>query len=138
VHVTHARIVIESVPKPARRIPSGIAFRDTSSVTKKLSLDLSQKLKGFLTLSPEEKLVVDTMKALKERVLDEFTIIPASFSEGTSTKLGVPDKEKVTSEANVILDGEYVQTDDEVVQGDEQVNDDEDEEMTNAEDADTG
>ncbi|GKG49837.1 hypothetical protein Tco_0518611, partial [Tanacetum coccineum] len=39
--------------------------------------------------------------------------------------------------------GEYVQdddgqTDDELVYGDEQVNDDEDEEMTNAEDADTG
>ncbi|GKD87802.1 hypothetical protein Tco_1358956, partial [Tanacetum coccineum] len=41
VHATHARIVTESVPKPARRRPSGIASRDTSSVTKKLSPDPS-------------------------------------------------------------------------------------------------
>ncbi|GJX18377.1 hypothetical protein Tco_0221054 [Tanacetum coccineum] len=66
VHATHARIVTEFIPEPARRRPSGIAFRDTSSVTKKLSPDLSQKLKGILTLTPKEKLAADTMKALKE------------------------------------------------------------------------
>nr|GEX42007.1 hypothetical protein [Tanacetum cinerariifolium] len=38
-------IVNESVPEPTRR-PSGIAFKDTSSVSKKKSPDSSQKLKG--------------------------------------------------------------------------------------------
>nr|GFB07869.1 hypothetical protein [Tanacetum cinerariifolium] len=54
-----------SDPKPARRRLSGIAFRDTSSVSKKMSLDPSQKLKGVQTLNPEEQLVVDTLQALK-------------------------------------------------------------------------
>ncbi|GKA07647.1 hypothetical protein Tco_0686871 [Tanacetum coccineum] len=133
------------------------------------------------------------------RVSDESTIIPATSSEGTGTKPGVPDEEKVTSKANVILDwgseqeSEYIkeddddekiewvdtdeeeeendddddksidlekiddeetddefihsekhiqevdeETDDEFVHGDEQMNADEDEEMSNAKDADTG
>ncbi|GKA18225.1 hypothetical protein Tco_0698062, partial [Tanacetum coccineum] len=37
-------------------------------------------------------------------VLDESTVIPATSSEGTGTKPRVPDEEKVTSEANVILE----------------------------------
>ncbi|GKC20535.1 hypothetical protein Tco_1022685, partial [Tanacetum coccineum] len=41
VHATHARIVTESVPEPTRGIPSGIAFRDTSQVSKKVSSDPS-------------------------------------------------------------------------------------------------
>ncbi|GKA21606.1 hypothetical protein Tco_0701595, partial [Tanacetum coccineum] len=41
VHATHARIVTESVPEPARRRPSCIAFRDTSSVSNKKSPDPS-------------------------------------------------------------------------------------------------
>ncbi|GKD95646.1 hypothetical protein Tco_1379543 [Tanacetum coccineum] len=44
VHATHARIVTESVLEPARRRPSGIAFRDTSGVSKKMSPYPSQKL----------------------------------------------------------------------------------------------
>ncbi|GJV07197.1 hypothetical protein Tco_1344853 [Tanacetum coccineum] len=40
VHDTHARIMTESVPEPARTIrQSSIAFRDTSSVSKKRRLD---------------------------------------------------------------------------------------------------
>ncbi|GJR03832.1 hypothetical protein Tco_0526816 [Tanacetum coccineum] len=139
-HATHARIVTELVPKPARRRPSGIAFRDTSSVSKKMSLDPSHKLKGVQSLTPEEQLAADTMKALKEskktskrqpgtrgssegtsvspRVLNESTFIPATSSEGTGTKPGVPNEEKVTSEANVILEwglkqeSEYTEEDD--------------------------
>nr|GFB81936.1 hypothetical protein [Tanacetum cinerariifolium] len=53
---------------PARRRPLGIAFRDTSSVSKKMSLDPSHKLKGIQTLTPEEKLVVDTIQALKASI----------------------------------------------------------------------
>ncbi|GJT05273.1 hypothetical protein Tco_0839735 [Tanacetum coccineum] len=51
VHDTHARIVTESVPEPARTIrQSSIAFRDTSSVSKKRTSDTSQKLKGIQSL----------------------------------------------------------------------------------------
>ncbi|GJX42584.1 hypothetical protein Tco_0257574 [Tanacetum coccineum] len=58
VHATHERLVTESDPKPARRStsrrPSDIAFRDTSSVSKKKSPDQSQKLKGIQTMTAEE------------------------------------------------------------------------------------
>nr|GEZ17250.1 hypothetical protein [Tanacetum cinerariifolium] len=37
-------------------------------------------------------------------VLDKSTIVFATSSEGTSTKPGVPDEEKVTAEENVILE----------------------------------
>ncbi|GKF08568.1 hypothetical protein Tco_0042792, partial [Tanacetum coccineum] len=126
VHATHARIVTEPIPEPARRRPSGIDFRDTSSVSKKMSSDPSQKLKGVQTLTLEEQIVVDTMKALKESkktcrrqpgpggssegtsvslgVPDESTVVPATSSEEIGTKPRVPDEEKVTSEANVILE----------------------------------
>ncbi|GJW32739.1 hypothetical protein Tco_0052771 [Tanacetum coccineum] len=65
VHATHERLVTESDPKPARRStsrrPSDIAFRDTSSVSKKKSPDQSQKLKGIQTMTAEEQLAADTM-----------------------------------------------------------------------------
>ncbi|GKF01666.1 hypothetical protein Tco_0028589 [Tanacetum coccineum] len=115
----------ESNPEPARRRPSGIAFRDTSSVSKNISLDPSQKLKGVQTLTAKEQLAADTMQALKasrlsnrsqphargssERtgiipgVPDESTVIIVTSSEGTGTKPGVLDKEKVTSEAKANL-----------------------------------
>ncbi|GJX58424.1 hypothetical protein Tco_0289814 [Tanacetum coccineum] len=60
VHATHARIVTESFPKPARRRPSGVP--------------------------------------------DESIVVSATSSEGTGTKPGVLDEEKVTSEANIILE----------------------------------
>ncbi|GJW65636.1 retrovirus-related pol polyprotein from transposon TNT 1-94 [Tanacetum coccineum] len=196
VHATHARIVTEFVPEPARRRPLGISFRDTSSVSNKKSPDSSQKLKGVQTLTPEEQLVADIMNALKESKKT------SRRQPGTGTNPGVLDEEKVTSEANVILDwgseqeseyskeddddeyddddndddddtdddddknielektndeetsDEFVhseenvqdddedtddeETKDELVHVDEKVNDDEDEEMTNAEDVDTG
>ncbi|GJY46728.1 hypothetical protein Tco_0435791 [Tanacetum coccineum] len=50
VHATHELLVTEFDPEHARRStrrrPSCIAFRDTSSVSKKTSLDQSQKLKA--------------------------------------------------------------------------------------------
>nr|GEW24137.1 hypothetical protein [Tanacetum cinerariifolium] len=117
VHATHARIVTEYVPKPARRRPSGIAFRDDASVIKKMSPDLSQKLKGAQTLTPGDQLADDTIQALKESkktnrrqpgtggssegtgvspgVPNESIVIPATSSEGTGTKPGVLDEEKV-------------------------------------------
>ncbi|GJY83966.1 hypothetical protein Tco_0497342 [Tanacetum coccineum] len=110
VYATHVRIVTKSVPRPAKRRPS----------------DLSQKLKGVQSLTPEEQEVADTMKALKEkkktskrqpgtrgsseatstipRVLDESTVFSATSSKGTSTKPEIPDEEKVISEEKVILE----------------------------------
>ncbi|GJR00025.1 hypothetical protein Tco_0523009 [Tanacetum coccineum] len=128
VHATHERIVTESDPKPAKRKPSGISFRETSSVSKKTSPDPSQKLKGVQTLTPKEKLAADTMQALKASrkssrsqphaggsskgtgtkpgVPDESTCILSTSSEETGTKPWVPDEEKGTSaaKADVILD----------------------------------
>ncbi|GKD09357.1 hypothetical protein Tco_1189042, partial [Tanacetum coccineum] len=104
-------IVTESNPEPARRRPLGIALRDTSSVSKKMSHDPSQKLKGVQTLTLEEQLATDTMQAVKAsrksnrsqaltrgpsegtsvspRVSNKSTVIPATSSEGTGTKPGV-------------------------------------------------
>nr|GEY82520.1 hypothetical protein [Tanacetum cinerariifolium] len=100
--------------KPTRRRPSGITFRDNLSVSKKISPDLSQKLKGIRTLTVEEQLVADMMQALKAskkssrsqphaggsskgtstkpKVPDESMIILTTLHEGTGTKPGVPDE----------------------------------------------
>ncbi|GKC15003.1 hypothetical protein Tco_1011785 [Tanacetum coccineum] len=121
----------ESVPEPARRRSSGIAFRDTSRVTKQLSSDPSQKFKGVQSLTPKEQEAANTMQSLKERkktsrrqpgtggsskgtgripgVPDESTVVSATSSEGTGTIPGVLDEEKVTSEANVILEWGFKQ-----------------------------
>ncbi|GKF98297.1 hypothetical protein Tco_0297080, partial [Tanacetum coccineum] len=141
-YATHTRIVTESVPETARRRPSG---KVTSNPPKKLK----------------------SGSGSKPNILDESIVVSATSSEGTSTKPGVPDEEKVTTEEKVILEwrskqeseysnddnyndddddenksidleltndeetddkfvhsGEYVQTDDEYIQGEEQVNDD--------------
>ncbi|GKD44197.1 hypothetical protein Tco_1268842 [Tanacetum coccineum] len=62
--------VDESDREPAnrptrRRRPSGITFRDTLNVSKKKSLDQSQKLKGIQVMTEEEQLAADTKKAIK-------------------------------------------------------------------------
>ncbi|GKF43388.1 hypothetical protein Tco_0129940, partial [Tanacetum coccineum] len=131
VYATHARIMTESVPEPTRRRSSGIAFRDTSRVTKQVSFDPSQKFKGVQSLIPKEQEAANTMQSLKERkktsrrqlgiggsskgtgripgVLDDSTVISATSSEGTGTIPGVLDEEKITSEANVILEWGFEQ-----------------------------
>ncbi|GJV34335.1 hypothetical protein Tco_1394735 [Tanacetum coccineum] len=58
VHATHARIVTESVPKPARRRQSSVAIRDTPQVTNKVSSDPSKKPKGVQSLTLEEQEVL--------------------------------------------------------------------------------
>ncbi|GJX11944.1 hypothetical protein Tco_0201803 [Tanacetum coccineum] len=77
VHATHARIVTESVPKPARRRP----------------FDPSQKLKG-------SSKGTGTIPG----VPDGSTVVSATSSEGAGTKPGVLDEEKVISEEKVILE----------------------------------
>ncbi|GKC01744.1 hypothetical protein Tco_0987880 [Tanacetum coccineum] len=83
--------------RPARRRPYDIAFRDTSSVSKKKSPDQSQKLKG---------------------VLDESTVILITLSEGIGTKPRVPYEEETIDE-----EIEWLTTDEE----EEKKDDDEDE-----------
>ncbi|GKD78190.1 hypothetical protein Tco_1340811, partial [Tanacetum coccineum] len=131
VHATHARIMTESVLEPARRRPSGISIRDTSQVSKKVSSNSFQKLKGVQSLTLKEQEAANTMQALKESkktnrrqsgtrgsseetgripgVPDESTVISITSSEGTGTKPGVLDEEKVTSEEKVILECGYEQ-----------------------------
>ncbi|GJV07985.1 hypothetical protein Tco_1345641 [Tanacetum coccineum] len=123
---THRKIVTESIPEPARRRPSGIAIRDTSQVSKKVSYDSSQKLEGVQSLTLEEQKAADTMQALKESkktsrrqpgtgnsnegtgripgVPDDFIVVSITSSKGTGTNPRVPDEEKVTSEEKVILE----------------------------------
>nr|GEX13719.1 hypothetical protein [Tanacetum cinerariifolium] len=104
VHATYARIMTESVPEPAKRRKSGIDFRDTSSVTKKIrQLGTGGSSEGTYSI---------------QEIPDESTIIHVASSQGTDTKPRVPDEEKVTSEANVTLDwgskqeSEYSEEDD--------------------------
>ncbi|GJR38515.1 hypothetical protein Tco_1214199 [Tanacetum coccineum] len=125
VHETYERLVTE---KPAseedsdepanrptrRRRTSGIVFRDISRVSKKKSLDHSQKLKGIQVLTVEEQLATDTMQAIKAskmviksrphtggsskgasitpEVPDESTFIFTTSSERIGITLGVPNE----------------------------------------------
>nr|GEY78810.1 hypothetical protein [Tanacetum cinerariifolium] len=161
---------IEYDPEPTRRRPSGIAFRDTSSMSKKISLDPFLKLNGIGGSNEGTGRIPGDP--------DGSTVVSATSNERTGTKTGVPDEEKVTYEENVIFkwgseqESEYSEEDqsadedvdwiyfnkddekkndvdddkiidlemtddleikDEFVHGEEQVNDDKDEEMTEAE-----
>ncbi|GJX94089.1 hypothetical protein Tco_0348675 [Tanacetum coccineum] len=135
VYATHVRTVTESVLEPARRRTLSIAFRDTSQMSKKVSFDPSQRLKG----SSERTGRIPG-------VPNESIVVSATSSEGNGTKPEVPNKEKVTSEANdnekkddanddKSIDLEMTddeETDDEFIHRNEKVNDNEDEEMKNA------
>ncbi|GKE14913.1 hypothetical protein Tco_1422490 [Tanacetum coccineum] len=167
VHATHAKIMTEFVPEPTRRRPSGITFRDTSSVALKESKKTSKRQPG--TEGSSEGTSVSA------GVPNESTVIPATSSEGTeqeseyseegddyeniewvdtdeeeekddddddkSIDLEKTDNEETDNEfmhSEENVQDDDEETDDELVHADEQVNDDKDEEMTNAEDADTG
>ncbi|GJW17727.1 hypothetical protein Tco_0025163 [Tanacetum coccineum] len=180
VHATHARIVTESVPEPAKkktgsRSTKSVVIQDTPSAPKLKPATSKPKLKGTGGSSEGTGRIPG--------VLDESINVFATSSEGTSTKPGVLDEEKVSTEEKVILEwgseqeSEYSEedvseeeeidwidyeednkkkydtnddksidlemtddeeTDDEVLQGKEQVNDDKDEEMLNAKVEDSG
>ncbi|GJW38744.1 hypothetical protein Tco_0064589 [Tanacetum coccineum] len=94
VHDTHARIVTELILEPARTIRrSSIAFRDTSSVSKKRTSGTSQKLKGIQSLTPAEQEAADIMKALKDskKMIGRQPGTGGS-DEGTGEIPGVPDE----------------------------------------------
>ncbi|GJY73505.1 retrovirus-related pol polyprotein from transposon TNT 1-94 [Tanacetum coccineum] len=70
--------------------------KDTSSVSKKILPDLSQKLKGIQTLTTEEQLAADMMQALKaNKKFSKSQPHAGGSSEGTGTKLGVPDESTI-------------------------------------------
>ncbi|GJY48533.1 hypothetical protein Tco_0438489 [Tanacetum coccineum] len=170
VHATHARIVTESDPGPAKKKTGSkstrsVVIQDTPSAPKPKPATSKPKLKGTGGSSEGTGRIPG--------VPDESTVVSTTSSEETGTKLGVSDEEKVSTEENVILkwgseqEREYSKedlneeeeldwidseeddekkvdtdddksvdlkmTDDEVLQCKEHVNDDEDEEMTNAE-----
>ncbi|GJR96241.1 hypothetical protein Tco_0268415 [Tanacetum coccineum] len=134
VHATYARIVSESEPEPTQRRQSGIAFRDSFIVSKKRSSDSSKKLKGIQTLIPAKQEATDIMKALKESkkmskrqprtgglnkgtgnilgVPDDSTVVSRVSSEGTRSKPGVPDEEKLILEWEADVDSEHFDRDD--------------------------
>nr|GEV33318.1 copia protein [Tanacetum cinerariifolium] len=141
VHATDARIVTESIPEPAKkktgsRSTKSVVIQDTPSAPNLKPVVSKHKLKSVQYLTPEEQEAADVMQALKESkktsrrqlgtegsskgtgripgVPDESTVISATSSERTVTKPGVPDEGKV-------------------LQGKEQVNDGEVEEMLNIE-----
>ncbi|GKE82460.1 hypothetical protein Tco_1552460, partial [Tanacetum coccineum] len=82
VHATHARIVSESVPEPARRKQLDIVISETT-----------QKLKGIQTLTPAEQEAANVMKVLKDsrRMLGRQPGTGGS-DEGTGEILGVSDE----------------------------------------------
>nr|GEX69659.1 hypothetical protein [Tanacetum cinerariifolium] len=187
VHVTHARIMTESIPEYAKkktgsRSTRSVVIQDTP---KQEAAYVMQALKESKKPSRRQLGTEGSSKGTGRilGLLDKSTVISATSSEGTGTKSRVPNKEKVSTEEKVILEWgseqeiEYSEedlieeeeidsidseeddekkydtndnksidlemtddeeTNDEVLQGKEQVNDDEDKEMTNAEVEDSG
>ncbi|GJW58606.1 hypothetical protein Tco_0105337, partial [Tanacetum coccineum] len=125
-----------------RRRPSGITFRDTSRVSKKKSLDQSQKLKGIQVMTEEEQLVADTKKAIKSskealilqqriedssegagitpEVPDELT--GKTSSEGAGIIPEVPDEVKGSSAAKADAEIDWGSKDDSYQSDEEDVN----------------
>ncbi|GJV08578.1 hypothetical protein Tco_1346234 [Tanacetum coccineum] len=76
-----------------RRRPSGVAFRDTLNVSKKKSLDQTQKLKGIQVMSVEEQLAADTKKAIKaSKEAFRLQQQTADSSEGACITPDVPNE----------------------------------------------
>nr|GEV06557.1 integrase, catalytic region, zinc finger, CCHC-type, peptidase aspartic, catalytic [Tanacetum cinerariifolium] len=110
-HVVNVNVSEESDSKPARK-------RTASR----------RMVKKKVIISAADNIIPDPNVALD---LDESTVIPPTSSEGTGTKPGVSNEEKVTSKEKVIL--EWVSKQESKYSKEDQVNDNKDEEMTNAE-----
>ncbi|GKB55026.1 hypothetical protein Tco_0905779 [Tanacetum coccineum] len=82
--------------------PTGVVIKDTPTVSKKKSLDQSQKLKGIQVMIEEEQLAANTKKAIKaskkaKRIQQQST----GSSEGVGITLEVPNEPKASSIAKV-------------------------------------
>ncbi|GJW01844.1 hypothetical protein Tco_1557095 [Tanacetum coccineum] len=92
VHTTHARIVTESVPEPAKkktgsRSTRSVVIQDTLNAPKSKPAASKPKLKGTRGSSEGTGRIPG--------VPDESIVISTTSSEGTGTKPGVPDEKKV-------------------------------------------
>ncbi|GKA96836.1 retrovirus-related pol polyprotein from transposon TNT 1-94 [Tanacetum coccineum] len=86
-----------SLPEVAEEEAARQVHATHESMSKKMYLDPSKKLKGVQTLTHEEQLAVDIMQALKEsKKISRRQPNTGGSSEGTGTKPGVPDESTVT------------------------------------------
>ncbi|GKC48834.1 hypothetical protein Tco_1071579 [Tanacetum coccineum] len=76
-------------------------------MSKKRSSDSSKKLKGIQTLTPAEQEASNILG-----VPDESTVVSRASSEGTGSKPGVPDEEKLILEWEADVDSEHFDKDD--------------------------
>ncbi|GKD07137.1 hypothetical protein Tco_1186822 [Tanacetum coccineum] len=78
---------------------------DTSSMSKKISPDPSQKLKGVQTLTPEEQLATDTMQALKaSRKSSRCQPLAGGSSEGTDEEEEKKDDDDADDDKSIDLE----------------------------------
>ncbi|GKD38245.1 hypothetical protein Tco_1258452 [Tanacetum coccineum] len=82
VHATHERIMSESDPKPARRRPSGIAFKDTSTLKASRKSNKSLPLVGGSSEGT----------GVSPGVPNESTIILKTSSEGIDAEVAESEK----------------------------------------------
>nr|GEX17291.1 hypothetical protein [Tanacetum cinerariifolium] len=132
----------EPAKRPTRKRSSGVAFKDTLNVSKKKSLDRSQKLKGIQVMTEKEQLATNTKKAIKARkeafilqqqtedssegagitpeVLDDLTGKFTTLSEGAGTVLEFD--EELVNEGNIT----WLSTDEEENGNEDDYDDDDD------------
>ncbi|GJV72265.1 hypothetical protein Tco_1492260 [Tanacetum coccineum] len=162
VHATHARIVTESIPEPAKkktgsRSTKSVVIQNTPSAPQSKPSDLKPKLKGVQSLTSEEQEAADVMQALKgvRKLAEDSQVLEAQVKELVGYQgFPISPQSSLLPQVKELIDSEEddekkddtddykstdlemtddEETDDEVLQGKEQVKNDEDEEMTNAE-----
>ncbi|GJW94728.1 putative reverse transcriptase domain-containing protein [Tanacetum coccineum] len=154
VHATHARMVTESKPEPAKKKTSsrstrGVVIQDPPSAPKPKQATSKLKINGVQPLTPEEQRAVDIMLHLKKVILEWGSEQESEYSkedQGNDEEVNWIDSDEDEEKKDDTDDDKSIdlemtddeETDDDVLQGKEQVNDDEDEEKLNAEVEDSG
>ncbi|GJT40091.1 zinc finger, CCHC-type containing protein [Tanacetum coccineum] len=91
-----------------RRRSTGVIIRENSNVSKKKTLDETQKLKGIELLSDAVQLALDTQKVIKSNKRDIGTQQPSKgSSEGAGITLEVPDETKGKTAAQADDDDDW-------------------------------
>ncbi|GJV41842.1 hypothetical protein Tco_1420282, partial [Tanacetum coccineum] len=138
VHATHVRIKTKSEPEPTKKKTSsrstrGVVIQDPPSVLKPKPAILKLKIKGTKGSSEGT--------GVSPGVPDYSTVVPTTSSKGTEDQgddkevdwIDSDEDEEKKDDTDDDKSINLEMTDDEFVHGVEQVNNDEDEEMTNAE-----
>nr|GEY20752.1 hypothetical protein [Tanacetum cinerariifolium] len=133
---THVRITTESEPEPDKKKTGSKKLEATYIMQALKESKKTSKRQPGTKGSSEETIV-------SPGVPDESTVILATLSDGTGTKLGVLDGKRLHLKKMLFLSGDFnkkvnILKKIKFVHGDEQVNDDEDEEMSNAKVKDSG